>query len=116
MAKRFDYEYLPGVIISDTYSIIGETRINHFHETVEIDFYIFVSEDARNQLESVAEELRRPLKIITVKTPIENYLTYIATVEPDVATAGYALVTAVDEGTAAQPWGLATLLTGATDV
>lgn len=115
MAKKLTLEYLPTVDIPDAYAMIGETRINHFHETCEVDVYIFASEDARHQRVEQAE-LRRPLKIITIKPPIHLYQEYLETAAKALAAAGYKLVTEVREGSAVNPFGLATMLTNAEDV
>lgn len=116
MAKSFAFKYLPSVTIPDTYVMIGETRINHFHQTAEIHVYLFTSEDARRQRLSENEvDEHRPLKTIVVHTTIDNYRAYLEEPAKALAAAGYKLISEVEESAAANPRGLKNLLANAED-
>ncbi|HKS42150.1 MAG TPA: hypothetical protein VJX74_16150 [Blastocatellia bacterium] len=116
MAKILDFELVPTVNVTATYAMIGRTIVDHFNEAVEIEVYIFISEAARRQDMSLPPELRRPLKVIPVKPPIHLYQAYIADTAKLLAAAGYKLMTEVEEGSAANPWGLANLFAVAENV
>jgi hypothetical protein len=117
MAKALDFPLLPRIVVSDSYAMIGETHINHFHQTVEIHVYIFESEDARHQRLAPSEvDLHRPMKIIILRPTISEYQDYFDEPARVLAAVGYRLAGEVEEGAGANPRGLKNLLKEARDV
>lgn len=116
MAKILDLQLLPRIQLPGAYAMIGETRVNHFHATAEVDVYFFADEDARHQRLSESEhELHRPVKIITVRTTYDTFEQYLQDAAKQLAAAGYKMVSEVPAGYSAEPRGLKELLTGAQD-
>lgn len=78
MAIEIDFQFAGRLTIPGAYLMVGEIRQNFFHETVEIDYYVFVSEDGRRQLLSDSEhDLHRPIKKLTIMPPISIYQKYL---------------------------------------
>lgn len=117
MAKSLQYEYLPGLIVPGSYAMIGETRINHFHQSAEVHVYLYASEDARHQRLAPEEvDLHRPLKIIVLHPTIGEYQAYLEQPAKALAAACYQMATEVEEGGGASPRGLKNLLAEAKDI
>lgn len=117
MAKQLDFQLLPTLVAPDCYLMIGEIRINLFHETCEISVYIYASEDARHQRLSPSEvDLHRPLKVIVLNPTITAYNEYLQESGKALAAACYKLATEVEESISANPRGLKNLLASAKDV
>jgi hypothetical protein len=116
VAKLLDFNLLPRLKIAGAYIMIGETRVSHFHQTAEIDVYVFADEDARRQrLSETEHELHRPIKIITVATTFATYEEYIQEAARALAAAGYKLITEERATASVEPRGLKELLENATD-
>lgn len=49
MAIRLDHEHLPGIVIEDTYWLIGNLEIGLFDETMRVYMRCYLNEDARHQ-------------------------------------------------------------------
>lgn len=115
MAKLVDYNFLPSLTIPGSYWMVGEIRLSPFHQTCEIDFYAFISEDARRQRLSDSEtELHRPLKIHTMRTTYDLYERYIKVAADGLIAAGYRW--ASEESAGISERGLKELLDGAADI
>ncbi len=117
MAKSLSFDLLPRVVIQDAYLMVGEIRLNSFHQTCEVDVYVFESEGARHQrLADHEVDLHRPLKIITVRPPFDRYQEFLETPAKDLVAAIYQLLHEVPESAAVNPHGLARLLSQGEDV
>lgn len=117
MAKELDFQLLPNLIAPGCYAMIGETRINHFHQQAEVSVYIYASEDARHQRLAPNEvDLHRPLKIIVLHPTINEYVTFLEQPAKLLAAACYKMATEVEEGGGANPKGLKNLLAEAKDI
>lgn len=107
----------PRLSLTDAYAMIGEIKVNLFHQTAELSVYVFDSEDARHQrLAPTETDLHRPVKVITVQTTFDTYATYIEAAAKALAAAGYKLITEVPASAAISPHGLKELLEGAEDI
>lgn len=81
MAIKLDFPILTDLSIPNAYCMIGDIRFHVVDQTAEIDVWVYKSEAARRQDESVPHAERRPLKVHTIHAP---HATYTAFLEGDV--------------------------------
>lgn len=96
---------LSDVTLPGAYLMVGDVILHLFDQTAEIVIFVYQSEEARRQDESIPHEQRRPLRVVTVHAPFATYTEYLEEAAKGVAAACYRHLTALPE-----PHGLKTLL------
>lgn len=111
MAKKLDYEIARGVLVNDTYWMVGVVELRPYHQTGYVEMWAYRDQEARR---SLIDPVLVPPRRINITH--DNYVQYFS---PDaLSREGVNIVEAAYRMCAEQPepHGLKTLMEGAEDV
>ncbi|MGA9771452.1 MAG: hypothetical protein WBV94_20635 [Blastocatellia bacterium] len=113
MAIQLDYELHPGLMVTDSYWIVGQIILDTFNETALILMLGYLSEDARNQLVPGAEN---PIDRRVIQMGYDDYVAYLSADALTVSGKNPTQAAYDFASDIAEPRGLATFFTGGVDV